>query len=896
MRRTQSLRWTRVCFALGLLTAAFAPLAEAGPWIDDCGLEPPGHAWLPPVPARDFEQPVRPGEPPTVRRLPAIEARSLGIPSAHLGAGPLQGKTVYLSAGHGFTWNSTLSAWSTQRGNTNELVEDLISAETVSQYLMPMLLNAGATVTTVRESDLNPHQVVVDDFSPGYQEVGPATAFGDSTLPGYGAPPEPINGTVNPFALGKNRLVDAAPEVSATARWTPVIPADGFYNVYIAYTAHSARVDDAHFTVHHAGGSTPFAVNQRHHGGTWVLLGRFFFRRGESAEKGSVEVTNQSHMAGNVSLDAVRFGGGMGSIDRGQGTSQRPRFEESCRYHAQLLGAPASVYALSGVDRTDDVDCRSRLAAWDHEAGEDALYVAWHTNAFNTQAAGTNTYVYGPNPPDGSYTFTGTPGSDLLAKSVHTELINDLGKGMPLPNWKDRGVRSAYFGEINPSNNAEMPAILIEVAFHDNTGDATQLKEPRFRSIAARAIVQGIIKYFAARDAVPALLPPDPPTALSAVNRGVGLVELRWRAPDTDAMGIGGQAATGYRVYQSVDGYSWDEGAPASSTSLALSLVPGQVRYFRVVAVNGGGASFPSSTVGVGVSTTTAPVLLVDAFDRLEAATAPTENLGSFGLGSPLRLLLEKMNDGTYLRRHGEAVAYANLPFDSLSADALIGGDFNLASYQGVDWMAGRGHPLGAAPTSAEQALLRAYVAGGGKLLFSGSHAALALARGTAADQAFLSEVLNASADGLGSYAVDVDPHQWLAPLNALELDDGRAGAYDIGASDGLFSLTGVPLAHYGSGRGAAVASSGVGKVVFLGFPFEGLTSTPRRLEVMGKLLHFFGLIDAEPLSPPDGQVLTVIDSRFKAVKGCGCGATEGAAPGLLLLALGAARARRRKR
>ena len=31
--------------------------------------------------------------------------------------------------------------------------------------------------------------------------------------------------------------------------------------------------------------------------------------------------------------------------------------------------------------RDDDVGARSRYAAWDHEDGEDAVYVAWHTNA-----------------------------------------------------------------------------------------------------------------------------------------------------------------------------------------------------------------------------------------------------------------------------------------------------------------------------------------------------------------------------------------------------------------------------------------------------------------------------------------------------------------------------------
>ena len=62
-------------------------------------------------------------------------------------------------------------------------------------------------------------------------------------------------------------------------------------------------------------------MNQRRHGGTWVLLGRFHF---DAAQPARVVVQNDSAQAGNVSLDAVRFGGGMGFIDRGGGVCRAP--------------------------------------------------------------------------------------------------------------------------------------------------------------------------------------------------------------------------------------------------------------------------------------------------------------------------------------------------------------------------------------------------------------------------------------------------------------------------------------------------------------------------------------------------------------------------------------------
>ena len=75
------------------------------------------------------------------------------------------------------------------------------------------------------------------------------------------------------------------------------------------------------------------------------------------------------------------------------------------------------------------------FAAWDHETGEDAVYVAWHTNALNGTAVGTEVYVYGPNPVDGTLNFTGVPGSDVLGQS---DLANELER-TSRPPWIPTG-------------------------------------------------------------------------------------------------------------------------------------------------------------------------------------------------------------------------------------------------------------------------------------------------------------------------------------------------------------------------------------------------------------------------------------------------------------------------
>ncbi|MFL5356636.1 MAG: N-acetylmuramoyl-L-alanine amidase, partial [Archangium sp.] len=437
---------------------------EDASFSNDCGLEPPGAVYVPLPGPRPHETRWGPSEPALVRREDRLGGRVSGlsgVPQTRIRSGALSGKTIYLSPGHGFYRSEPLGRWATQRGNTNDVVEDLISIETLNQYLLPMLMGAGATVIPVREADLNPHMVILNNGGTGYAEQGPAELFSGSTLAGWGPPPVPMGNAVRPFELGGNRLMTAAPTATASATWTPSIPADGYYHVYVSYSAYPARVPDAHYVVKHAGGESHFRVNQRRHGGTWLLLGRFYFRAGQHPETASVVALNDSAEPGNVSLDAVRFGGGSGAIgDATLGVLPRPRFEECARYHTQFSGAPPSVFAPSGVnalsnERNDDVSSRPRFAAWLHEDGEDAVYVAWHTNASTTgNVRGTEAYVYGPNPVDGSYNFTGVRGSEVLAQNLLDELKADLQREVQ-PTWTVRRLRSANLGEVNPAHNPE---------------------------------------------------------------------------------------------------------------------------------------------------------------------------------------------------------------------------------------------------------------------------------------------------------------------------------------------------------------------------------------------------------------------------------------------------------
>lgn len=112
--------------------------------------------------------------------------------------------------------------------------------------------------------------------------------------------------TSNPGYYGHDYQVNAATTSTAWARWTPRLPATGYYNVYVRWTDGWNRASNARFTV-----STPAAqatryLDQRAGGGAWYKLGRYYLGGGYSPSKGSVTVY-ATGANGYVVADAVLF-------------------------------------------------------------------------------------------------------------------------------------------------------------------------------------------------------------------------------------------------------------------------------------------------------------------------------------------------------------------------------------------------------------------------------------------------------------------------------------------------------------------------------------------------------------------------------------------------------------
>src|SRR5688572_22189152 len=200
--------------------------------------------------------------------LPILELKDEGrraLPIAHPGAasGLLSNRAVYVSQCHGWIWYDSLGQFSTQRGLVWDTVEDFHNPEGANQILAQYLENAGAAVFTVKERDHHAEWAIVDDGDPGYEEVGAGFAAG---LDGFALLDEYPYG-VDPFDAGGTRTLPS--DGGGIARWTPEIPYDDHWAVYVTWDANAAHATDAHYRIVHPGGAIDRWFDQTTHGSTW---------------------------------------------------------------------------------------------------------------------------------------------------------------------------------------------------------------------------------------------------------------------------------------------------------------------------------------------------------------------------------------------------------------------------------------------------------------------------------------------------------------------------------------------------------------------------------------------------------------------------------------------------
>lgn len=794
-----------------------------------------------------------------------VSAQAVGpiAPAISQPSGPLSDRIIFMSAGHG--WTASASSWSLQRGVLLEMNEDYGNVDQMN-FFAAYCFNAGATVVPMRPLGNQTNEVVLDNDDAGVTFAG-AWNNSSSTIY-YGSP-----GDV-PY-----RFASLASTETATATYVPSFPAAGLYPVY-TWVRHGTDRTSQLYRIHHTGGESLVRVPHHMVGNGWVYLGTYYFNAGSNPASGAVVISNLRSVAqGSVIIaDAIRFGNGMGNFDRGFGKSTYPSEEECSRYWVQRglgQGQSPTLYDPdypnpTTNDAEDNVGTPPRMAREMNFTNVVSsiykrLLISFHSNA------GGGRGVVGLWNDNALFPNSGTPNQFRLAQLTGREVNDDLvALGVPpleLP-WPNRGANVTFrrtdfaFGEIrNNTLGGEMDATIVEVAFHDDDADARLLRDPKVRNWVGRATYQAVVRYMNEFDDAPLVFLPEPPGNVRALASGSNIV-VSWSPPVAQG-GSGG--ASGYLVYQSTNGYGFGKPIPTAATSLTLSNLPGNTSYyFRVAATNSGGESFPSETVGClrATNPALARVLVVNAFDRFDRFINLRQTPGARNYkppghdgnsGTMTRVLPRGNNSFDYVVPHGSAIAAFGLPFDSCQNEAVASGLVPLANYSIVIWNCGNESTADETFSSAEQSRIAAFRAAGGHLFVSGSEIAWDLDRDsgpTTADRAFLNNQLHADLNGnanddSGIYNFTPVAGSIFAGNASGTFDDGSKGLYAVGFPDVLTPTgSGASAAINYTGGGAAAiqydGSAGGGRVVYLGFPFETITSSAVRAAYMADALTFF--------------------------------------------------------
>ena len=699
----------------------------------------------------------------------------------------LSGRHIALWQSHGRYYNDELELWDWQRSPNHRTLEDVYTQSYVLPFLIPMLENAGAVVLTPRERDIQTREVVCDNdpaFTEGrgpavrtrgryqengdWQDAGEGFADFSATYKGYDAP----------FKKGSARKIHTAREGEepATAIWRPTMEEKGSYAVYVSYKTLPESTSDARYTIHHAGGETLKHVNQQMGGGMWIYLGTYLFDKGN---KGYVELTNVSSELGVVTADAVRFGGGMGKVERGGTISSLPAYVEGALYNLQYSGIDLSITDEWDSEYTKEYASRG---AWVKEIsggsrvnpGKEGrnipidMSLAFHTDAgvtpndsiIGTLAIYTLKCEGSDMLPNGEKRLS----SRLLADLVQTQVVEDI-RAAYEPNWTRREIWDRSYSE---SRTTGVPALLLELLSHQNFADMRYGLDPGFRFTACRSVYKGILKFLSARYGVPYVVQPLPVHGFRAQLDSARQVVLSW-APTQD-----GQEPTAgaeyYKVYTRLDDGGFDAGRQVSQPECRLPLKPGHIYSFKITACNAGGESFPSEVLAVGFPSADArKVLVVNNFTRVSAPTwfdTPlyagfTDNLESgvpwgtdilyggsvnnfdrrseytsndnpgFG-GSFTDMAGSQIAGNTFdfVAAHGRALLAAGYAFESASSESFDGSSdafaVDLVCGKQLTTRIGRGavpDKFQVFPETLQQAL-RTYTSKGGHVLLSGAYIA----------------------------------------------------------------------------------------------------------------------------------------------------------------------------
>ncbi len=547
----------------------------------------------------------------------------------------LSGRHISVWASHGRVYDNDKDRWKWQRPNLFSTNEDLFTQTIVVPYLIPMLENAGAYVFTPRERDWQKNEIIVDNESCHPAGTLLSAGLDDySTTQGFRFHGGTYKDGENPFTSGTAMVLKTTKsKKAATLTYIPEIKEPGRYAVYVSYPYLEDAVDDVQYTVCHKGMRTEFTVNQQIGYGTWVYLGTFDFGISNAeyqAQDNCVILSTESKDKGHIGADAVRFGGGMGNIQRNGQTSGLPRCLEGARYYAQWAGAPYSVYSdkQGSNDYGDDINVRSLMTNW---LGGGSCYIpsaegrgvpfemtlAVHSDAgyhhdgksiFGSLAIATTSFNDGILAAGISRQTSLDLASQLLS-NLNRDMTNTFGK------WAKRYLWDRNYSE---TRLPEVPSAIIETLSHQNFPDMLIGEHPYGKFMIARSIYKTVLRYICDQHGKQCVVQPLAPTNFRLSLDEDDRVKLEWagvKDPQESSA-----TPTSYNIYTSIGSGGFDNGQNVESTSAFMRLTPGVQYSFRITACNDGGESFPTETLSAYIAPgSKGTILVVNGFERLSA-------------------------------------------------------------------------------------------------------------------------------------------------------------------------------------------------------------------------------------------------------------------------------------
>ena len=576
----------------------------------------------------------------------------------------LDGKHIALWGSHGQYYHQPTESWRWQRAKVWTTVEDLYTTSYTMPFLVPMLENAGAVVVQPRERDIQTHEEVIDDRDAVQSGSTSFSVVQDGS--GWGRDEDGVlmEGE-NPFTFGSYAIEATGNKVKGEMKYTPSLP-EGEYAVYVSYKTLPNSTSKAQYTVMHKGQKTTFSVNQKMGSGTWVYLGTFAFD-GDRANN-YVSVAAVANGKEVVTTDAVKFGGGMGSVARykqpdsfenvpsskelpegdavmidsvellanqaNATTSGLPRYIEAARYWMQYSGIPDSIYNYTD-SKNDYVDDYASRGIWvNYLAGGSAanpnqsglniplhMSLAFHTDAgVRDEVVGT-LIIYKDHDDEKCKTYP-TGKSRIVARDLadymQTQIVEDM-RAVYAPEWTRRQLNNGSYAE---ARHPKVPAVLLELLSHQNMTDMQYGLDPRVRFTISRAMYKSILRFMHEQYGTDYAVQPLPVNSMEmrmeqgARSQEPRLIKVTWKATEDTLEPTA--KPTYYIVYTRQNDGDWDNGVRVTTNEYTFTPDKGTRYDIRVAAGNAGGLSFKSEVLSAYIAPEEkGQVLIVNGFTRV---------------------------------------------------------------------------------------------------------------------------------------------------------------------------------------------------------------------------------------------------------------------------------------